>query len=111
MIELSKIFVPAQTREDQDHLRYICSAIEVALAPWDPGKITLYVSHYDSDAFYHPTLTVETELLPRLPFSSQLDLLSMDEHQAMCKYADEACKWFFYRHQTPVEDHIILGTD
>lgn len=109
MIMLSVIEPKHWPQEDQDHMSYICSAVKVGLAPWDPGKITLYHSNYGGT--FEPILTVETELLPRLPFSSQLDLLSMDEHQAMCKYADEAFEWFRYRHQMPVEDHIVLGTD
>lgn len=110
MIKLDVIEPTHWPQEDQDHMRYICSAIEVGLAPWNPGKITFYVSHYDA-VFYHPTLTVETELLPRLPFSAQLDMLRMDEHQAMAKYADEVFEWFRYRHSKPVDDHIILGTE
>lgn len=109
MIELKRIFPQAWPQEDQDHLRWIASAISLALSPWNPGRITFYTSHYDG-AFL-PTLTVETELLPRLPFSAQLDLLQLDEHQAMCKYADEVYEWYRYRHAMPVPDNITLGTD
>lgn len=109
MIKLNLIPRQGLPREDEDHLRWICEAIKLALAPWDPGKVTFYSSHYDGA--FAPILTVETELLPRLPFSYQLDLLRMDEHQAMCLFADEAFLWFRYRHQMPVEDHIVLGTD
>jgi hypothetical protein len=73
MIKLNVIEPKHWPQEDQDHMSYICSAVEVGLAPWNPGKITLYWSCYDSP--FNPTLTIETELLPRLPFSSQLDLL------------------------------------
>lgn len=109
MIKLSLITPALHSREDQDHLWWISEAIKAGLAPWDPGKITFYSSNYDG-AFL-PCLTVETELLPRLPFSMQLDMLRMDEHQAMCAFADAAFEWFRNRHQMPVEDHIVLGTD
>jgi hypothetical protein len=109
MIKLNTVLPEAWPQEVQDHLRYISSAIVVALSPWNPGKITYYRSNYGDP--FSPSLTVETELLPRLPFSHQLDMLHMDEHQALCHYADLAYEWFFYRHTPPIEDHIILGTD
>lgn len=110
MVKLSLIPQQGLPREDQDHLRWIGEAVKLGLSPWDPGKITFYSSNYDGP--FNPIITVDTELLPRLPFSAQLDLLSMDEHQAMCKVADEAFEWFRYRHAKPIDNpNIILGEE
>jgi hypothetical protein len=57
-------------------------------------------------------VVIETELLPRLPFAYQMDLLGMDDHQNFAKMADEAFQWFRYRPARPVnDDNIILGED
>lgn len=109
MLKLNLVQPSFQSQEDQDHLWWIGEAIKAALFPWSPGKITFYTSNHESP--FLPSLTVETELLPRLPFSMQIDMLAMDEHQAMALFADEAFDWFRYRHAVPVEDHIVLGTE
>lgn len=109
MVELKLVTPSFLEREDQDHLWWVCEAIKAALEPWSPGKITFYTSEYFGP--FNPTLTVETELLPRLPFSMQMDMLAMDEHLAMSTYANAAYDWFRYRHIVPVEDHIVLGEE
>jgi hypothetical protein len=101
------------SKSENDHLQWIFQAITLGLAPWNPGKITAYYTDYlagDHHPFF-PIVTFETELLPRLPFSAQIDLLTMDHHEALLKVADEAFEFYRYRHILPVDDHIILGSE
>jgi hypothetical protein len=113
LIKLNLIEPAMLTVSEDDHMRWICSAIAAGLAPWKPGKITAYYTDELAGVFtpFNPIVTFETELLPRLPFSAQIDLLTMDHHQALLKVADEAFVWFRYRHAVSVDDHIILGED
>lgn len=113
MIKLNLIEPAMLTVSEDDHIRWICSAIAAGLAPWKPGKITAYYTDEFAGSLeqFNPIVTFETELLPRLPFSAQLDLLHDDHHQALLKVADEAFIWFRYRHAVPVDDHIILGEE
>ena len=113
MIKLKQIVESTLSQSEQDHVRWICQAIALGLAPWNPGRITAYYTDHSAGDFhpFTPVITFETELLPRLPFSTELDLLMMDHHQALLKAADEAFEWFRYRHSLPVDDHIVLGED
>jgi hypothetical protein len=107
--KLSQILTQSLAQRDADHIRYVLSAIKVALVPWNPGKVTAWVS--SSFESFNPVVVIETELLPRLPFAYEMDLLGMDDHQNFAKMADEAFIWFRYRHAIPVDDHIVLGED
>jgi hypothetical protein len=107
---LSLIDVPTIPQRDQDHLQYVMSAVKVGLAPWDPGRVTAYVSR--SDHGFNPVVVIETELLPRLPFAYEMDLLSMDDHQNFAKMADEAFRWFRYRYAVAIDNpNIVLGEE
>jgi hypothetical protein len=113
MFSLEEIKMSFLNQSEQDHMVWICQAIELGLSPWKPGKITAYYTDNMAGDFhpFKPIITFETEILPRLPFSTELDLLGMDHHQALLKAADEAFEWFRYRRALPVEDHIIPGED
>lgn len=110
MIDFNLITNSMTSQQDQDHLNWIGEAIKFGLFPWDPGKITFYVS-YEHGGMLEPCLIAETERLPKLPFAEKLDLLSKDDHQALAEYADKAFEWFRYRYRIEPEDHIILGED
>lgn len=99
---------------EQDHIRYIGEAIKVALSPWDPGKMTVYYTDHSAGDFhpFEPVLTIEIELLPRLPFSTVVDVLQNDMHTALLKVADRAFEWYRYRHAVPINNpNIILGEE
>lgn len=89
----------------------IVEAVNAGLAPWKPGRITLYLQQH-IDTF--DRIMVETELLGKLPFIYQLnpfDMISFEPELMAAMVAETAFLFYRNRPALPVDDHIILGEE
>jgi len=106
-MSLAKAFNLYSTNHERNLIRWIYRAIELGLAPWNPGKITAYTEQ--EFARRGPKLTFETELLPNLPFVAYPDTIRYDLDSMALQVAEQAFKFYRYRPAKPVDDHIVLG--
>lgn len=85
----------------------IAKRIKFALAPFEPGTITLTIN---DDYRFNDVLEVRIEvgLLPNLPFLGYPQLCSTEDEMVWI-LADEAFLFYRNRPALPVDDHIVLG--
>lgn len=114
MLEITSVLEGINSRDDRA-FSLLLEAIRMALRPYPTGEVTMYiVESHDFMAFdASSTLVIECENFKRIPFAFEFkraELACCTEDIAWTA-ADEAYRWFFYRHALPVDDHIILGED
>jgi hypothetical protein len=93
---------------DDQFLQIIYGAVEKALAPWNPGRITIW---RDDWLGIHPrdvVLGCDIQILPEVRFLAHVDPLN-DPFDIADKFASEAFQFYRYRPALPIDDHIILG--
>lgn len=111
MIDVTGLLDYVERQKEEDFFKLVREAITLALRPWLPGKVFVYLSDFISAP---NTIVVEVDLLPKWPFAFEIDPFDRLTHDPMClayKVADEAYFWFLKRPTLPVDDHIVLGEE
>lgn len=114
MLDVTSLLEYINSKDDRP-FSLLLEAIRMALRPYPTGEVTMYIGEStDFLAFdASSTLIIECENFKRIPFVfkfKRADIACCSEDIAWTA-ADEAYRWFFYRHTLPVDDHIILGED
>lgn len=93
--------------QDRKLTQILYEALQDGLAPWEPGRVRLYVSEDASGR----VLAIESERFPELVFRSKPDHFLQDPSLMVLSMAEKVFKFYRYRRALPVDDHIILGEE
>lgn len=85
----------------------VYEAVQDGLAPWDPGRIAMYVDEQLQDRF----IAIKIEKFPNLIFRTKPDMFLQDPTRMAMSIAEKAFNFYRYREPLPVDDHIILGEE
>lgn len=91
-------------------MKVVGHRINQALAPWNAGGAVVYQSH--SFETRDIRITIEIELLPKLPFVctiNPINLSLLTEAELSRMIAREAFDFYWNRPTLPIDDHIVLG--
>lgn len=100
--ELARSF--AEQRERR-LTQIIYEAVQDGLAPFEPGRIAIYVDQELSERW----IAIKIEGLPNLTFKTKPDWQLQDQTRILMSIAEKAFNFYRYREGLPVDDHIILG--
>jgi hypothetical protein len=96
---------------DNSIMKNLGEAIDIAIAPFKPGRIEAYVSEDFKE--FGRSLQVTVESLPDHDFKMPLDIPSMvgEPDGGLQIIYQKVFHHYRYRPSLPVDDHIVLGEE